>query len=474
MISFASLTLTLIGLITLIRWIFSPPASLAHLPRAPMGPLLLSYISGEVEDRRVKRILLPYAAQVRSDILLVWVLGTWMVYVLEYNTAKPMMENRQFRKQLPAKDMLLWRLIGPNNIFLAEGEVWRRLSELTRNAIKQAPSVDVFVPLSQKVLDKIGPGGTILWNDFTHRFTLDAVGLSVMGHDFRALEFRTSDLVQQYHDMMHQLSNPIYAMLPLLERYLPRRRLIRNIDSLRDQFSTIIQKKRKEPQDDIVSRFLQESNLSDQEILDTVITFFMAGHDTTAGSLSSLICFFAIYPEYQQRARDEVGKHCQAEFTIDSLSKTTFLDSCIRECLRANSPSTMTIPRSSQTLPISLGGWNIPPNVPLVFSIVGVLHNTATWGMPVFDPERFDPSLNAPNVEVPAWVPFGMGHRRCPAKNFSLLEQRTLAAMLLSKYKWTLPEGSIHRNGGIRNAFSAFALSLPYNVEVTFAPLVGE
>jgi len=53
-----------------------------------------------------------------------------------------------------------------------------------------------------------------------------------MGHDFRSLDFRPSDLVQQYHEVMQQLSNPIYAMLPSLEKYLPRGNLIRNIDSL--------------------------------------------------------------------------------------------------------------------------------------------------------------------------------------------------------------------------------------------------
>jgi len=131
-------------------------------------------------------------------------------------------------------------------------------------------------------------------------------------------------------------------------------------------------------------------------------------------------------------------------------------------------PSTMTIPRSSHTLPIAL---EVGTSLRMCLSS-SVLSVSFTMQPPGERLVSIREDSNGPSdTEVPAWVPFGIGHRRCPAKNFSLLEQRTLAAMLLSKYKWTLPENSIHRKGGIQNAFSAFALSLPYDVEVTFTML---
>ncbi|KAG1777506.1 hypothetical protein EV702DRAFT_969398, partial [Suillus placidus] len=48
-----------------------------------------------------------------------------------------------------------------------------------------------------------------------------------------------------------------------------------------------------------------------------------------------------------------------------------------------------------------------------------------------------------------------------------LYEQRSLAVMLLREYEWTLPEDSIHQDG-LKNAFSPFALTLPYNLRITF------
>ena len=64
------------------------------------------------------------------------------------------------------------------------------------------------------------------------------------------------------------------------------------------------------------------------------------------------------------------------------------------------------------------------------------------------------------------WVPFGYGPHQCPARNFALYEQRTLTAMLLKEYAWEVPQDSIHRER-IKDAFSPFSLSLPYDVYIT-------
>lgn len=63
--------------------------------------------------------------------------------------------------------------------------------------------------------------------------------------------------------------------------------------------------------------------------------------------------------------------------------------------------------------------------------------------------------------------PFALGPRQCPARNFALYELRTLIAMLLLKWTWTLPEDSPHLDTP-RNGFSPFALSLPKNLEIDF------
>lgn len=66
------------------RWV-RVPAHLRHLPKVPVMPLLLSYLSGEVEERRVKRIIIPFAQKAGNDVVLVFCLGEWVVHIVEAN-----------------------------------------------------------------------------------------------------------------------------------------------------------------------------------------------------------------------------------------------------------------------------------------------------------------------------------------------------------------------------------------------------
>lgn len=63
--------------------LLSVPAHLRHIPTVPIWPLLWSYLSGEVEEQRVKRLVLPYAKSMQTDVVLVFCLGDWMVQVLD-------------------------------------------------------------------------------------------------------------------------------------------------------------------------------------------------------------------------------------------------------------------------------------------------------------------------------------------------------------------------------------------------------
>jgi hypothetical protein len=49
----------------------------------PIFPLLKSYLSGEVEDTRIKRLILPFGNERGEGIVLVWALGRWMVHILD-------------------------------------------------------------------------------------------------------------------------------------------------------------------------------------------------------------------------------------------------------------------------------------------------------------------------------------------------------------------------------------------------------
>ncbi|KAH8110287.1 cytochrome P450 [Phellopilus nigrolimitatus] len=467
----------LVGLVTfagtyavlLLRRVFAVPTELKHLPCVPVWPLLRSYASGETEELRIKRLFLPCAEKHGAGLVLVWTFGTWMVHCVDYKLGKALMENRLFTKQPPPEHMLFWRFTGRANIFFIEGDKWRTQGRAVRTALARAAPVRHFAALADVLFAQLGAGGRVCWSDYAHRYSLDAIGATVLGHDFAALADPRSPFVEHYREVMHSIANPLYMFLPFLETWLPRKRVIAELDGLVEEFRKLLQVKKNTPGDDLISYMLEEPDMTDQEHRDNVIVLFMAGHDTTAGALSTLVYCFAKYPEIQRKAREEVLTFLGTDApTQESLLRLPYLQACIRESMRYNNPSTTNIPRVS-TEPIRAGGLLIPPGTPVMLNMYGIMHNAAEWpDADTFEPTRFlrDGVGGAEDVPV-GWAPFGLGPRQCPARSFSMYEQRTLMAMLLREYEWVLPADSSHVDG-IRNAFSAFALNLPEDLDIIF------
>ncbi|RPD54278.1 cytochrome P450 [Lentinus tigrinus ALCF2SS1-7] len=459
-----ALTLSLLLATAVYRWTSVPP-DLRHIPKVPIWPLIWSYLSGEVEERRIKRIILPFARKADADVVLVFVLGQWMVHVLDAKAGKQFMEHRAVRKQKQPEEMLLWRLTGRHNVFTAEGEMWKRHAKIVHEALYRTTPIEQFASLARKTFALMGNGGRIRWSDYTHRFTLDAVGTTVMGYDFEALDKPEGPFVKQYHEVMAAISSPPYIFLPSLERWLPRRRVRQMVDAFVEEFRLLLERKKQDPGNDMITYMFEHPDMTEVEFRDNVIVTFMGGHDTTAGALSTVVFFLGHYSDVQARARREIlDVMGQEEPRMEHFAKMPYLNAIIRESMRYNNPSNVTIPRVAD-MPLQVGEYVIPPQTPIVLNMCATLHNHTSWG----DADRFDPDrfLRSKTGDDSSWIPFGLGPRQCPARNFSLYEQRVMVSMLLQRYRWTVPEDTIHR-GYIRNAFSPFALSLPYDVEIVF------
>ncbi|KAI0083058.1 cytochrome P450 [Irpex rosettiformis] len=477
--------LSTVGLLLFLRRLFTCPSKLRHLPQVPITPTILSFLSGQTEAWRTEHLLLPTAKKHNAPVVVIWALGEWYVHVLDHKVAREFMDNRSILKQSPHEDMVFWKFAGTNNIFFADGDVWAKHARAVREVLHRNVPIDTFVTLTHKLFSVLADGGNQPWSSLAHRFALDIVGHSVLGHDFEALEWPNGFLVKQYRDVMHDISQPLYIAFPILERWLPRTSLRARVQDLRARFAQLLALKRSDPGIDFISLMLDlQSSMSDIEYLDNIVTMFMAGHDTTAGALSSVVYYLATHPECQARARDEamsvlsptrdIDLERLSYITVTQFQNMPYLNACIRESMRLNGPSVLTIPRISPS-PITLGSYLIPPNVPIALNLYAVLHNTDVFGSTCdeFIPERWldKPQVSSANTRQvdldAAWMPFSTGPRRCPAMNFSLYEQRTLLSMLLIKYEWTLPQDSKHCEG-LKNGLSTFALNLPEDLYIDF------
>ena len=84
---FLVLLLGLVGLVAVAKFLFVVPSKLSHLPRAPLLPLLFSYLSLEPEDQRIRRIILPFANEKGEPLVLVWTFGMWIVHIINFEVS---------------------------------------------------------------------------------------------------------------------------------------------------------------------------------------------------------------------------------------------------------------------------------------------------------------------------------------------------------------------------------------------------
>jgi hypothetical protein len=159
-----------------IHSLFAVPKNLRHLPKVPVIPTLLSFAKGEVEDVRIKKLLLPYANRGEPAVL-VYSLGRWIVHVLDRKIARDLSDDiESYPKEVPPDGLLLWRFVGYSNIILSNGIAWKRHSRVVKTALNRNVPIGEFASLARKLFKQMGKGGKLHWDDFTMRYTLDAVG----------------------------------------------------------------------------------------------------------------------------------------------------------------------------------------------------------------------------------------------------------------------------------------------------------
>jgi len=173
--------------------------------------------------------------------------------------------------------------------------------------------------------------------------------------------------------------------------------------------------------------------MSDESIRDNVSLFFLAGHETTTSALAWEIAILASHPEIQNKARKEVME-LPDQWNIDDLKNLGYLDCFIRETLRLY-PPIPTIDSRTVEKDYIINDILIPKGTTIELNLIAMAYDSEVWKDPEeFRPERWYPQ-NISKTQRDAWLPFTGGPRVCIGKEFGLLEQKIILAMLLKRCK---------------------------------------
>lgn len=176
-----------------------------------------------------------------------------------------------------------------------------------------------------------------------------------------------------------------------------------------------------------------QRRMSDEELRDNLLTFIVAGHETTALTLAWALYLVAFDPSVQDAARAEaqsvLGRRAASAADVPALPLCRRI---IEESLRLYPPAAF-LSRTAQKRD-SLLGREVLPGDTVILPIYALHRHRALWqDADAFRPERFAEPKSHDRF---AWLPFGDGPRICIGANFAVQEAVIILSTLLARFRF--------------------------------------
>ncbi len=291
---------------------------------------------------------------------------------------------------------------------------------------------------AQTVCDGWADGSYIDLDTQCRQLTLRALGRSVLGLD---LDTRSDAIAQPLQVALSYAADRAMQPVPA-PSWLPtpaRRRARHASTTLHRLARDILADCRKDPAVDapLVRALMAATDpdtgrpLSDEAICDELIVFILAGHDTTATTLTYALWQLGRNRRMQDRLRAEVDALGHPSPTPDDVAQLTYTVQVLHEALRLCPPGA-AISRTALR-DIEVDGYRVEAGSILCFGVWAVQRDPALWEDPLtFDPDRFDPQ-QAKQRDRWQYLPFGAGPRSCVGDHFAMLEATLALATIIRR-----------------------------------------
>ncbi|CAH0119924.1 Bifunctional cytochrome P450/NADPH--P450 reductase 1 [Paenibacillus sp. CECT 9249] len=303
---------------------------------------------------------------------------------------------------------------------------------------------DIALQLVQKWA-RLNPDESIDVPDDMTRLTLDTIGLCGFNYRFNSFYRETPNpfivsMVRALDEAMHFGSRLHIQNMLLIKTKRQYERDIHSMFSLADKIIAERKASGDQGETDLLARMLTAKDpetgepLDDRNIRYQMITFLIAGHETTSGLLSFAIYFLIKHPEVLKKAYAEVDEVLTEPLpTYEQVLKLKYVRMILNESLRLwpTAPQFSLFAKEDTMI----GGKYAIKKGEVVSIILPKLHrDQGAWGDDAeqFRPERFEDPGKVPNH---AYKPFGNGQRACIGMQFALHEATLVLGMILQKFE---------------------------------------
>lgn len=311
--------------------------------------------------------------------------------------------------------------------------------------------------------------------DWASRATLDIIGVAGMGQDFNALADPSNELNTTYRTIFSpgRTAQFLQLVASVLPEWFLRALPIKRNTEIRDAIITIkkvagdlIRSKREKLEKggrtdlDILSVAIESGGFSDDDLVNQLMTFLAAGHETTASAMSWATYLLCKHPEVQKRLREEIRSslpsisESEEMITSQDIDKLPYLNAVLNETMRLFPPVPLTLRETVDDTTVQ--GHFIPKETTIIICPWAINTSRALWGDDAreFNPDRWmgQGRANTGGADSNyAITTFLHGPRSCIGKDFAKAEFACLMAALVGKFEMEFedPNWKLEIGGGI-------------------------
>jgi len=354
-------------------------------------------------------------------------------------------------------DSGLGDITGTHGLLITEGVKHKSHRKILEQCMKVSCVKNAFpqmINVVDQFLELLADGDTINVKTELTRLTLDMIGKVSLGYDFGMLSNKNyknvlSDLNNVFETMdtfdliMYQCFGKIWRYLPTkknLKYFIAKRRLDNLITKV---YENGVKQNTMEHTDSgdsnlqqTITRLLimNQKNLSKKDITDNILTFMLAGHETTASAISWLLYLLCKHPEIKEKLKHAIDISHTGEITYNTIVLNKYLDYCVKEALRLHPPVPLVAKETLNSIHVetSNGTYEIPTGTIILISPEVQHKHPDYWHNPnEFNPDRWSGSFSPKPY---TYMPFMWGPRSCIGKKIAIIEIKMIVTKFLMTF----------------------------------------
>ncbi|MGN6160719.1 MAG: cytochrome P450 [Marmoricola sp.] len=367
--------------------------------------------------------------------------GTKIVWAIGPDVVQTVLQNKG---KVFSQDGWVY-FIGPfftRGLMLLDGEEHHLHRRIMQEAFTR-PRLEAYQETVQDIIDRVVPAWPtdepMLMYPAVKQMSLDVATEVFMGAEPSA---ETHALTDAFIDTVRAGTGLVRTEVPgLRTRWNKGLAGRRKLDAY---FRALIPAKRASQDNDLFAALCHVeaedgSKFTDDDVVNHMIFLMMAAHDTSTITATAMSYYFAKFPEWQKRAREESLALGTSRPTIDQLESLTTLDMVFKEAMRLVAPVPAFVRRA--TTDTELEGKFIPKGT-MINVVPGALHLLGDhWvNSDAFEPDRFAGERGEHKEHRYGYVPFGGGAHKCIGMAFGTNEVKATMHAILTHYSLEVPD----------------------------------